>query len=149
MTYTSTFRSAGIGTTYAGAFKSANIGSKNVGIGYIHIFIKAVPTQVKTLEQGLKVPGPIKALVQVCVTLSPHSKANGLKCREKKCRDRNFDPILVLFRAIPVVLKTLGQPHFFVVNFYCEVVMGTKNGDGETVANPFKEESKVDDSVRY
>ena len=108
MTYTSTFRSDGIGTTHAGAFKSANTGSKNVGIGYIHIFIKAVPTQVKTPEQGLKVPGPIKALVQVRVTLSPHSKANGLKCREKKCRDRNFDPILALFRAIPVVLKTLG-----------------------------------------
>ena len=64
MTYTSAFRSAGIGTTYAGAFKSANIGSKNVGIGYIHIFIKAVPTQVKTPEQGLKAPGPIPALLK-------------------------------------------------------------------------------------
>ena len=50
MTYTSAFRSAGIGTTYAGAFKSADTGSKNVGIDYIHIFIKAVPTQVKTPE---------------------------------------------------------------------------------------------------
>ena len=50
MTYTSAFRSAGIGTTYAGTFKSASIGSKNVGIGCIHIFIKVVPTQVKTPE---------------------------------------------------------------------------------------------------
>ena len=50
MTYTSTFRSAGIGTTYADAFKSAGTGSKNTGIGYIYIFIKAIPTQVKTLE---------------------------------------------------------------------------------------------------
>ena len=59
MTYTSAFRSAGIGTTYAGTFKSASIGSKNTSIGYIHIFIEAVPTQVKTPEQGLKAPGPI------------------------------------------------------------------------------------------
>ena len=43
MTYTSAFRSAGIGT-YASAFKSAGTGSKNAGIGYIHIFINAVPT---------------------------------------------------------------------------------------------------------
>ena len=54
MTYTSAFRS-----TYAGAFKSAGTGSKNAGIGYIHIFIKVVLTQVKTPEQGLKVLGPI------------------------------------------------------------------------------------------
>ena len=59
MTYTSAFRSVGIGTTYASAFKSAGTGSKNAGIGYIHIFIKAVPTQVKTPEQGLKAPRPI------------------------------------------------------------------------------------------
>ena len=64
MTYTSAFRSAGIGTTYAGAFKRTGTGSKNAGIGYIHIFIKAVPTQVKTPEQGLKVPGPIPALLE-------------------------------------------------------------------------------------
>ena len=50
MTYISTFRSAGIGTTYAGAFKSAGTGSKNASIGYIHIFIKVVPTQVKMPE---------------------------------------------------------------------------------------------------
>ena len=43
MTYTSAFRSAGIGT-YASAFKSAGTGSKNAGIGSIHIFINAVPT---------------------------------------------------------------------------------------------------------
>ena len=50
MTYISTFRSTGIGTTYADAFKSAGTGSKNAGISYIHIFIKVVPTQVKTPE---------------------------------------------------------------------------------------------------
>ena len=64
MTYTSAFRSAGIGTTDASAFKSAGTGSKNTGIGYIHIFIKAVPTQVKTLEHDLKAPGLIPALVK-------------------------------------------------------------------------------------
>ena len=64
MTYTSAFKSAGIGTTYASAFKRVGTGSKNAGIGYIHIFIKAVPTQVKTLEQGLEAPGPIPALLK-------------------------------------------------------------------------------------
>ena len=59
MTYASAFRSAGIGTTYVGAFKSVGTGSKNVGIDYIHIFIKVVPTQVKKPEQGLKASGPI------------------------------------------------------------------------------------------
>ena len=68
MTYTSAFRSVGKGTTYAGAFKSPGTGSKNVGIGYIHIFIKAVPTQVKTPEQGLKVPGPIPTLLKSAST---------------------------------------------------------------------------------
>ena len=64
MTYTSAFRSASIGTTYAGAFKSAGTDSKNAGIGYIHIFIKVVPTLLKTPEQGLKAPGPIPALLK-------------------------------------------------------------------------------------
>ena len=64
MTYTSASKSTGIGTTYADAFKSAGTGSKNASIGYIHIFIKAVPTQVKMLEQGLKAPGPIPALLK-------------------------------------------------------------------------------------
>ena len=64
MTYTSTSKSAGIGTTYAGAFKSTSIGSKNAGIGYIRIFIKAVLTQVKMPEQGLKVPGPIPVVLK-------------------------------------------------------------------------------------
>ena len=59
MTYTSTFRSAGIGTTY---------GSKNSGIGYIHIFIKAVPTQIKMPKQDLKAPGPILALLKSAST---------------------------------------------------------------------------------
>ena len=71
MTYTSAFRSAGIGT-YASAFKSTGTGSKNAGIGYIHIFIKAVPTQVKMPEQGLKVPGPIPALLKSAST-GPHN----------------------------------------------------------------------------
>ena len=71
MTYTSTFKSVGIGATYAGAFKSAGIGSKNTGIGYIRIFIKAVLTQVKMPEQGLKVPGPIQAVLKSAGT-GPH-----------------------------------------------------------------------------
>ena len=50
--------------TYTSAFKSTGTGSKNVGIGYIHIFIKVVPTQVKTPEQGLKAPGHILALLE-------------------------------------------------------------------------------------
>ena len=57
--------------TYTSAFKSTGTGSKNVGIGYIHIFIKVVPTQVKTPEQGLKAPGPISALLKSTST-SPH-----------------------------------------------------------------------------
>ena len=69
MTYTNASKNAGIGTTYAGAFKNPGIGSKNAGIGYIHIFIKAVPTQVKTLEQGLKAPGPILALFRAIPTV--------------------------------------------------------------------------------
>ena len=64
MTYTSASKSAGIGTTYASVFKSAGTGSKNAGIGYIHIFINAVPTQVKMPEQGLKAPGHILALLE-------------------------------------------------------------------------------------
>ena len=63
-TYAGTFKSASIGTTYAGTFKSVGTGSKNTGIGYIHIFIKVVPTQVKTPEQGLKASGPILALLK-------------------------------------------------------------------------------------
>ena len=50
--------------TYTSASKSADIGSKSAGIGYIHIFIKAIPTQVKTPEQGLKASGPIPALLK-------------------------------------------------------------------------------------
>ena len=48
--YSSTLESAGIGSTYSSAFKSA-------GISYIHIFVKVIPTQVKTPEQGLKNAG--------------------------------------------------------------------------------------------
>ena len=59
-----TYTSAGIGITYASAFKSAGTGSKNAGIGYIYIFIKAIPTQVKTSEQGLKAPRPIQTLLK-------------------------------------------------------------------------------------
>ena len=71
MTYASAFRSADIGTTYAGAFKSTGTASKNAGIGYIYIFIKAVPTQVKTLELGLKAPGHILVLLESAGT-GPH-----------------------------------------------------------------------------
>ena len=41
-------------------------------------------------------------------TLYPHSLRGGLKRREKKRPDRNFDPIPALFEAIPAILKTLG-----------------------------------------
>ena len=51
-------------TPYISAFESASIGSKNAGIGYIRIFIKAVLTQVKMPDQGLKVPGPIPAVLK-------------------------------------------------------------------------------------
>ena len=40
--------------------------------------------------------------------MNRHSKHVGLKCREKKRRDRNFEPIPALSGAIPAVLKTLG-----------------------------------------
>ena len=50
--------------TYAGVFKNVGTGSKNAGIGYIHIFIKAIPTQVKMPEHGLKAPGHILALLE-------------------------------------------------------------------------------------
>ena len=46
---------------------------------------------------------------------SPHSKSGGLMRREKKRRDRNFDPIPALFGAIPTLFKMLGQSPFFVV----------------------------------
>ena len=112
MTYTSAFRSTGIGTTYAGAFKSAGTGSKNAGIGYIHILIKAVPTQVKMPEQGLKALGPIPALLKSAGTGPrdpiPTFKSQRFEAPGKKCRDRNFDPIPALFRAIPALFKTLG-----------------------------------------
>ena len=41
-------------------------------------------------------------------TLYPHSLRGGLKRREKKRRDRNFDPIQALSGAIPAILKMLG-----------------------------------------
>ena len=88
MTYTSAFRSVGIGTTYAGAFKSVGTGSKNANIGYIHIFIKAIPTQVKTPEQGLKAPRPIPALLKSAGTglrdPIPTFKSQRFEAPEKK-----------------------------------------------------------------
>ena len=45
--------------------------SKSAGIGYIYIFIKAIPTQIKTSEQGLKASGPIPALLKSAGT-GPH-----------------------------------------------------------------------------
>ena len=74
---------AGIGTAYASAFKSAGIGCM------------PFPAFLKSAGIGL-------------ATLYPHSLPGGLKRREKKRRDRNFDPIPALFGAIPAVLKTLG-----------------------------------------
>ena len=81
MTYTSTFRSAGIGTTYADAFKSAGTGSKNAGICHIYIFIKAIPTQIKTSEQGLKASGPIPALLKSAGT-GPHDPIPTFKSQQ-------------------------------------------------------------------
>ena len=66
-TYSSTFESTGICSTYSSAFKS-------VGIGYIHISVKAIPTQVKTSKQGLKSVGIGPA------TLYRLSLRGGLKC---------------------------------------------------------------------
>ena len=83
MTYTSAFVSAGIGIVYASAFKSA-------GIGHMPF-----PALLKSAGTGPS-------------TLYPHSLRGGLKRWEKKCRDRNFDPIPALSGAIPAVLKTLG-----------------------------------------
>ena len=92
MTYTSASKSAGIGagigTTYASTFKSDGTCSKNTGISYIHIFIKAVPTQVKTPEQGLKAPGPIPAFLKSAGT-GPHDpiptfKSQRFEAPEKK-----------------------------------------------------------------
>ena len=67
--------------TYTSAFKSTGTGSKNTGIGYIHIFIKAVPTQVKMPEQGLKVPGPIPALLKSTST-GPHNPIPTFKSQQ-------------------------------------------------------------------
>ena len=78
---------------------------------YSH-FHKGCPNTSKNAGAGSEsvgtYPSAFEKLVQVRVTLSPHSKASGLKHREKKRRDRNFDPIPALFRAIPAVLKMLG-----------------------------------------
>ena len=60
-------------------------------------------------------PALLKSAGTGLETLYPHSLPGGLKRREKKRRDRNFDPIPALFGAVPAVLKTLGYPRFFVV----------------------------------
>ena len=107
MTYTNTSKSTGIGTTYVGAFKSASTSSKNAGIGYIHIFIKAVLTQVKMPKQGLKAPRPIPAVLKSAGTGPcdpiPIFKSQRFEATGKIRRDWNFDPIPALFRAIPAV----------------------------------------------
>ena len=77
------FECVSIGSTYASAFKS-------VGIGRMPF-----PALLKSVGTGL-------------ATLYPHSLPGSLKRREKKRRDRNFDPIPALFGAIPALLKTLG-----------------------------------------
>ena len=67
---------------------------------------------LKTPEQGLKALGPIPALLK-SVGTGPHDPIPTFKKRrfevpEKKRQDRNFDPIPVLFGAIPVLFKMLG-----------------------------------------
>ena len=51
-------------------------------------------------------PALLKSAGTGPVTLYPHSLRGDLKCREKKRRDMNFDPIPVLSETIPAVLKT-------------------------------------------
>ena len=68
---------------------------------------------LKMPEQGLKAPGPIPALLKSAGT-GPHDPIPTFKKRrsealgKKKRLDRNFDPIPVLFGAIPALLKMLG-----------------------------------------
>ena len=57
--------------------------SKSAGIGYIHIFIKAVPTLLKTPKQGLKTPGPIPALLKRAGT-GPHDPIPIFKKRQSE-----------------------------------------------------------------
>ena len=70
--------------------KFNNIPFKSAGIGHMPF-----PVLLKSTNTGP-------------ATLYPHSLCGSLKRREKKCRDKNFDPIPVLSGAIPAVLKMLG-----------------------------------------
>ena len=69
--------------TYTSVFRSTGIGSKNTGIGYIHIFIKAVLALLKTPEQGLKALGPIPTLLKSTGT-SPHNPIPTFKKRRSE-----------------------------------------------------------------
>ena len=99
---------AGIGTAYASAFKSTGIGLLNsIDSRHIPALLKAlvpIPALSKALIYGVCLSQRFSGLA----TLYPHSLPGGLKRQGKKRRDRNFDPIPALFRAIPAVLKTLG-----------------------------------------
>ena len=57
--------------------------SKSTGIGYIHIFIKAVPALLKTPEQGLKALGPIPVLLKSTGT-GPHDLIPTFKKRRSE-----------------------------------------------------------------
>ena len=57
--------------------------SKSAGIGYIHIFIKAIPVLLKTPEQGLKALGPIPALLKSAGT-GPHDPIPTFKKRRSE-----------------------------------------------------------------
>ena len=52
-------------------------------------------------------PALLKSVGIGLETLFRHSNRGGLKRRDKKRRDRNFDPIPALFGAIQAVFKTL------------------------------------------
>ena len=90
--------------TYISAFKSADT-------GYIHIFVKAVPTQVKTSEQGLKSAGTYPGIFEKHWYRS-RVPIQTLTAWGLKRWDMNFDLILA-------VLKTLGQPLFLVAETLC------------------------------
>ena len=106
---------AGIGTAYASAFKSAGIGLLNyIDLRPIPALFRAgigTPYANSFKSAGIgHMPFPVllKSTNTGPATLYPHSLCGGLKRREKKCRDKNFDPIPVLSGAIPTVLKMLG-----------------------------------------
>ena len=99
--------------------KSAGIGPEICWYMSLKLLVKAIPTQVKTSEQGLKSVGTYPGAFEMCQYRSRDLLltviARQFEVLGKKCRDRHFDHILALSRAIPAVLQTLGQLNFFVV----------------------------------